>query len=285
MFWFYAGTIAVAALAIGFFFYRRTRETVSEGKESDSKTAFETADELGMPPDAVDLSEAFQRDREAGVNMPRVAPPVKRNLRTDNLSKEVEVAWEAADVIDFPAGATASPHESSGRSAIGHSTTGDRASVHDPVEHRTASGRDSARVVLMARDPSWLYAYWNVAHEKYRELQHKRLDEWGLSRPILRLYDLTQKTGEHTDIYLNDDADNWYIRVDKPNHRLVAEIGRAFPDGFTAFARSNEVTMPPRGVSMEIAEEWAPLAWDAYYGKAGEPSGLSSPMSWGRTKE
>ena len=116
VFWFYAGTIAIAALAIGFFFYRRSRNVVGEDQRSRREVSLETADELGAPPDEVDPDEAFKRDREAGVNRPRVAPPEGgRRLRTDNLSKEVEVAWEAGDVIDFNWGARNPPEGTKAR--------------------------------------------------------------------------------------------------------------------------------------------------------------------------
>ncbi|HHW27465.1 MAG TPA: DUF4912 domain-containing protein [Firmicutes bacterium] len=279
MFWFYTGTVIVAALAIGFFFYRRARQIVSE-EETFSRTeaSFEASEELGT----AGPNESHGRDRETHASAPKAASPdepYRRNLRTDNLSKEVEVAWEAADIIDFPAGAAASPHEAAGLPPT---------ETARPLRVKDAKARykESPRLVLMARDPSWLYAYWNVAHEKYQEMYKKHLDEWGLSRPVLRLYDVTPgRVREHTDIYLNDEADNWYIRVDRPNHRLYAEIGRAFPDRFLAFARSNEVTMPPGGISMEIAEEWAPLAWETYYSKVGDAAGVSSPMVWGKSEE
>ncbi len=266
VFWLYAGiTIVIAALAIGFFFYRRSR-AFDRNRLPRARVSLEAADELGAPPEAIDPDEAFRRDRQAGVSRPRAIPAEKRRLRTDNLSKEVELAWEAAEIIDSNLGAMASPHEA--------------AEVPKPTARR-----ERARVVLMARDPRWLYAYWDV-REKYLEMQKKRVDEWSSSRPVLRLYNTTPGSGGgHTDISLNDDADSWYIHIDEPNVRLVAEIGRLFPTGFTSIARSNEVTMPPYGVSMEIAEEWAPFAWDSYYGKAGEPSGISSSMVWGRPKE
>lgn len=270
MFWLYAGiTIAIAALAISFFFYRRGRAFDRNSRASRAKVSLEAADELGAPPEAVDPDEAFKRDRQAGVSRPRAVPLEGRRLRTDNLSKEVELAWEAADLIEFNLGAMAKPHEA----------------AEIPRPGRKTTKYERARVILMARDPRWLYAYWDIRN-KHREMREKRLDDWNSSYPVLRLYNITPGFGGgHTDIGVNDDADSWYVQVHEPNVRLVAEIGRVFPDGFTCMARSNEVTMPPHGVSMEISQEWAPIFGDLYYGKLGEPSGISSPMVWGRTTE
>ena len=135
----------------------------------------------------------------------------------------------------------------------------------------------------MARDPRWIYAYWELAHDRYRELRERRLSEWGLSRPVLRLYDTTDPSSFRVlDFDLKDEADNWYVRVDHPRHRFVAEIGRIFPDGFVALLRSNEIFLPPDSPSMEISEEWAPLDWEANYGRFTNKVGVSSPGTWVR---
>lgn len=142
-------------------------------------------------------------------------------------------------------------------------------------------GRD--RLVLMARDPDWIYAYWEVTHEKYQEMYRKHVAEWGLSAPVIRLYDVTRSSGQpdKLDVFINDHADNWYIEVGRPNHRFVAELGRLFPGaGFVPFIRSNEVTMPPRGPSEVFALNWAPVRpWSGYPSLA-EISGPSSPFIW-----
>ena len=143
-------------------------------------------------------------------------------------------------------------------------------------------GRD--RLVLMARDPRWIYAYWEITHEKHQEMLQKHVLEWGFGKPVLRLYDLSPRAGEPAlvDVALCDEADSWYVRIDRPRHRFVAEIGRLFSGKFVSLVRSNEVALPPETVSETISEEWSPLDWEAHYGRFAGNGRTSSPLEWGR---
>ncbi len=246
MLWFYA--LTVAAVALSFWFYRERLGSRPQAGERE-RTFTEASAEIGAPPEAVD--DGSLRGKE---------------LRKDNLSKEVELDWEASDLIETQPGADARYRDPRERDYV--------------LPERY--GMD--RLVLMARDPRWLYAYWEMASDRYQELRSRRLDEWGLSRPVLRLYDLSEESPVHrvVDVELQDDAENWYVRLNRPRHRFVAEIGRIFPDGFVPLLRSNEVQLPPDLPSMEISEEWAPVDWEGKYGRYAGAVGVSSPGVWGR---
>lgn len=288
MLWFYALVIAAVALALWFYLERLAVRPTAGGRE---RTLTETSAEIGAPPEVAD--DGSLRSKE---------------LRTDNLSKEVELDWEAADLIETQPGAYAHPRDfidepsrgflrKTGEAGALETHSADRSEAVDHSDERPAGRRDfresgyvlpqrygKERLVLMARDPRWLYAYWELANERYQELRSRRLGEWGLSKPVLRLYDLSEESPSHrvVDVELRDDADNWYVRLNRPRHRFVAEIGRIFPDGFVPLLRSNEVMLPPDLPSMEISEEWAPVDWEGNYGRFTGAVGVSSPGVWGR---
>ncbi|HHY44103.1 MAG TPA: DUF4912 domain-containing protein [Firmicutes bacterium] len=209
-----------------------------------------------------------------------------RSLRTDNLSKEVELAWEAAETIEFQPGAYAWPRDFIDEKRP--ATYEDR--VEHPVDPKAFRdeqyflperyGKD--RLVLMARDPQWVYAYWEITHEKYRRAMEKHVEEWGLSRPALRLYDITPGSHPrtHLDVLVAEQAGDWYVHVDKPRHTLIAEFGRLYPGGFIPLLRSNPVTLPPRSFDMEIALEWSESDWMRLYGRMMPGYYASSPMVW-----
>ncbi|MGE5578834.1 MAG: DUF4912 domain-containing protein [Bacillota bacterium] len=316
MLWFYALVVAAVALAIWFY---RERLKVRPRAGARERTLTETSAEIGAPPEAVDPEKALLSDRLAGVERPRASLPLDaghrseaenqdegslggKELRKANLSKEVEVDWEAADLIKTQPGAYAWPRDfidepSKGflrktgeTDALKESSTG-RNEAKQAGQRQFREGDyvlpdryGKERLVLMARDPRWLYAYWEVASDRYQELRSRRLEEWGLSKPVLRLYDLSEESPSHrvVDVELRDDAENWYVRLNRPRHRLVAEIGRIFPDGFVPLLRSNEVLLPPDSPSMEISEEWAPVDWEGKYGRFAGAVGVSSPGVWGR---
>jgi len=219
------------------------------------------------------------------------------------LPKEVELAWEASDIIDIQPGAYArtgkepAPWEkpaASGETSGGTPASIERQAETLPAETRThpeesyelPSRYGVDRLVLLARDPHWLYAYWEITHQKYAEMRDRHLREWDLSRPLLRLSDITPGVPQeqrHLDVYITEEANNWYIHVGRPRHTLFAEIGRLLPHSvFVPLVRSNAVTLPPDSVSEEISEEWAPLEWPERYPRYRRSVGLSSPWVRGQ---
>ncbi len=288
MLWFYTLTLSISVLGLAFYFYWRNRHRNREMFQPGNVGA-ETADEIGIPPEALDPGKSFDQDRAAGVRRPTVAPPKRdpgagrhlpgTRLRKDNLSKEVELDWEASEIIELQPGAWALPKDAAPDRR--EESAGERFRERYSLPAKYGANR----LVLLARDPTWIYAYWDIAHDKYQEMYRRHLSQWGLSRPLLRLYDVTPETGsDKIDVYVDDTADNWYIPVAKPRHRFVAEYGRLFPEGFVPILRSNVVQLPPYGVSPITSEEWAPLDWETHYGRDGGLGGTSSPMNWGRQK-
>ncbi len=212
------------------------------------------------------------RDRKRSPKVGRDLPGSR--LRLDNLSKEVELDWEASDMIRIEPGAWS-------REKDAMPDHDDKTRERSWERYRLPKAYGNDRLVLMARDPSWIYAYWDVACEKRQQMYERHIQEWNMSRPVLRLYSTlgTQKT--QIDVPINDDADNWYVEINSPNSVVVAELGRLFPSGFQSLLRSNEVLLPSKAVSNVICEEWAPLPWDERYGKGYKPYDATSPTIWG----
>jgi|GEM_PF-1549363 len=114
------------------------------------------------------------------------------------------------------------------------------------------------RLVLLAKDPDWLYTYWEITEDTKKLFTEKTKENaWQDSQPILRIFDLT--AGSHFDIKINDESDNWYIRAGRPNTKFRAELGRVYEGKYYPLLRSNQVTSPAFGVSAEIDPEWAPI--------------------------
>lgn len=123
------------------------------------------------------------------------------------------------------------------------------------------SGYNDNRFILLARDPHWLYAYWDFSTEEISTT----LTQLGSRevRPILRVFDITYIDFDGTnawnqvDIELTPFATNWYIPVPHPAASYCAEVGYQSPDGrFAALGRSNVVTTPRNGTSAEATLRW-----------------------------
>jgi hypothetical protein len=114
----------------------------------------------------------------------------------------------------------------------------------------------------MARDPFWIFAYWEVSESTMEDIRRRYgFNAWESSRPVLKVYDTTDlyffDSRQAFEIQINDLASSWYINVGQPNHSYFIELGRILPDGTYIFiARSNMVTTPRLGVSDVVDLEW-----------------------------
>jgi hypothetical protein len=116
------------------------------------------------------------------------------------------------------------------------------------------AGYGDNRIVLMVRDPFWIYAYW--------ETKDRRQEK------ILRVYDT--ENWQSFDIELTGGARSWYIRVPAPNRTYCVDIGYYGSDGkFIALIRSNWVTTPLDRMSDIIDEQWMIPDWEKMYALSG----------------
>ena len=120
-------------------------------------------------------------------------------------------------------------------------------------------------IALMVRDPYWLFTYWEFSPDLNDRLLN-RLGEDTLrnSRLVLRVYDVTGVDAEspvsYHDIDVAPGSRDWYINVTHVESDYCIDIGLILPDGsFVVIARSNRVSLPPIGPSVEVDEQWVTL--------------------------
>lgn len=138
------------------------------------------------------------------------------------------------------------------------------------TDHRLPASYGENELVLLVRDPWWLFAYWEVTQgrqeEVERDLRRAGHRDW---KTVLRVYDVTQcslaKPRSFFDIELNFYTDNWYIDVGLPDREWMAQLGLRAADGrFFVLVSSNKVRTPSFGISDVLDEEWM-LPEDVYY--------------------
>lgn len=97
-------------------------------------------------------------------------------------------------------------------------------------------------VVLIARDPKTLFAYWEVTFFAV-EAYARETGETERPQIVLRIHDASAPEPWYTDIYVNARAGNYYLPV--PFGRaFYAEIGFLGRAGFWSVARSNLTAIP-----------------------------------------
>lgn len=176
-----------------------------------------------------------------------------------------------------------------------------------PLELPRSYGVD--RLVLLVRDPYWLYAYWEITATKMAEFSSTHgATAWESSRPALRVYDVTgvafngENANKYVDIGIDEQADNWHINVEETDRSFCVDVGRQLPNGrFITLLRSNVVATPRASISEREDEEWmwiegiyrsyryqfgvgSPMIVEEMAQRAGAlPLGITSPDQWQKT--
>ncbi len=148
-------------------------------------------------------------------------------------------------------------------------------------------------LVMMSRDPHWLYVYWEITGEAMEKTQVQLGSDWDNNRLVLRVFTYpmgessTKTTGDDVnsfDIDLPEGVESWYINAGRPDHRYQVAVGIVSRSGrFIAFAKSGVVPMPLDGISPQTDEEWTtvPETFKRLY-EVAMPAG-SGPMSQGHS--
>jgi len=134
----------------------------------------------------------------------------------------------------------------------------------EPGDLPPAYGRD--RIVLLVRDPWWVFAYWELTPtSRIKTLRALGAEAEGAVE-ILRVHDVTfiDFTGENAwssfDIEPTPGTQSWYVNVWKPAASYCAELGVRTPAGrFVPIIRSNTVTTPRPQPSPDTTVRWVVL--------------------------
>ncbi|MBN2498692.1 MAG: DUF4912 domain-containing protein [Deltaproteobacteria bacterium] len=101
------------------------------------------------------------------------------------------------------------------------------------------------RMILLTRDPHWLYCYWDLSSEQAHQL-------WKGHQAVLRVVEL----GDHEDprevsrFEVPIGARSWYIQVEAAGRTYRCELGQVLPDGeFETLLHSNLSDTPPDHLS------------------------------------
>jgi uncharacterized protein len=148
------------------------------------------------------------------------------------------------------------------------------------VELPQAYGK--TKLVLLVRDPLWIYAYWEITSAKIEEVKkYIGVEAYARATKVLRIYDVTDvnfdghNANSFFDVHLSPESVSWYVNVPESNRSWVAEVGLLTEHGrFIALVRSNGVTTPRVGISNVIDEKW--MIPDSEYYKLYELSGGNS---------
>ncbi len=126
------------------------------------------------------------------------------------------------------------------------------------------------RITAMARDPYWIFVYWEVTDEGLNDARRRAGDP--NAGCTLRIYETTYKMFDGLnanffwDIPVDRAANNYYVPVHRPASVFHVDIGVRGPDGrFAPIARSGAVETPRDSVSPDGRQEWMTVPPDWNY--------------------
>jgi len=116
----------------------------------------------------------------------------------------------------------------------------------------------TGRLFLTARDPHWLYAYWDLSWQQMADYRGQSSD----SRLLLRVFEKNHATPIQ-ELSLGHDTRNWYIPVNKAATTYSAELGFWRRDGhFHVISRSRDATTPPDQISADTTAKFVTIPID-----------------------
>jgi hypothetical protein len=113
----------------------------------------------------------------------------------------------------------------------------------------------TGRCFLAARDPNWLYAYWDLTGAQMAEYRQRAVD----GRLVLRVFEQNHPAPIH-EFTVHGDTRNWYIPVNKPAATFSAQLGYWLAGSrFVTVSQSREATTPSAVVSADTTARFATI--------------------------
>jgi len=116
--------------------------------------------------------------------------------------------------------------------------------------------------VVVARDPYWLYAFWEITEPTFETVREQLGDDLDGSRAILRVHSIpstdeaSAQPAGFFDLEIDQTAVSWYIHAGIANRSYRVDLGLLTPAGtFFPLVTSNLVTTPPDTASEQPASE------------------------------
>lgn len=145
----------------------------------------------------------------------------------------------------------------------------ERKAGHKPItinDYELPTYSATTRITLIAKDPFWIYAYWEIADSSIEDVRRQLGGNLDATRFVVRMYDVTYKdfngfnANHWFDIEVGRYSNNWYISIWNDNASYLGEIGIVHNSGrFFPMARSNFVHTPRSGSSNRFEEIWMDL--------------------------
>lgn len=171
-------------------------------------------------------------------------------------AKKVEIPPILLEGDTTPAPAVSGPGQ---RYSLGPLPAPEPVVAHESESGELPESYGTGQLWLVARDPNWLYANWDLTRGQQRS--YNRLSADG--HLILRAF-VDHAGGElAAEVHVHPESRSWFIHVGRAGLKYVAELGyTAKRGGWKSIAVSGATLTPPAGLSDDLTAEFATLPVD-----------------------
>jgi hypothetical protein len=140
----------------------------------------------------------------------------------------------------------------------------------EPLEATRESGElpeayGTAKLLLTARDPHWLYVHWDLTREQLQEYNRRSAD----GHLILRVF-IDHPTSEpYVETHVNPESRNWFVHVGRGGTKFTAVLGYYAKTGasWTQISVSAPTSTPPDALSSDTSAHFATIPIDVPFEK------------------
>ncbi len=190
--------------------------------------------------------------KAAATKSPAPTPPAPRAAAK---SSSAPSAPPPGILLEGDASTAAAPTGPGGRYVLG--PKGTPAPTQAPSELPAAYG--TRRLLLVARDPHWLYAHWDLTEDQRREYNRRSVD----GHLVIRIY-LGSVDGElAVEQDVHPESSNWFVHVPKAGARYAGELGYRGPGRvWNRISASSPTITPADSLSSETWARFETLPFD-----------------------
>ena len=135
------------------------------------------------------------------------------------------------------------------------------------------------KLLLLARDPHWLYALWDLAREQRQQYSALAAGHY----LVVRVYPDKIEGKPVTELHVHPDSQHWFIHVQGAGTRYVAELGYYEPPRqWVTIITSGAAVTPPDAAAEDKTVQFATIAPGGQLPRVvrpAEPGALGRPLS------
>lgn len=253
---------------------KKARKTARKVAEVVTETVKELAGKVSKKTDAAGTGEKKTRTRITKSTEEKAAAAADKPATTRRRTKTAALTPDvtSADVTDLMAEASSSEDvKAEAELPVEAATDVRQHFFHDQMEQVGPPPAQAPRhlpeeygdtkLVLLVRDPEWVYAYWEISDDTRQQVSLPRNGH--SKRLVLRMFKITgrnwpeQAAHYFFDVDVDAQARSWYVKLPEANESWCAELGVLDElQNFVPVVRSNVFLTPRNSISDHVDSEW-----------------------------